>query len=315
MRIALIGHTVGIRYCIEACKETAHEVVAVFTHPRVQHEPDLELFRKRSDVFGDLAYNVFQVPEDFVIPLHEYQDLKQPAEIAQIKSYDPDVVVTVGCRDVLSSDFIASFPFVINLHPFFLPVFRGAGIDSWMILMGASGTDQFATAHFVRPRLDAGEIIVTKPYRIPQDALPIDIFRVRISLLGSLLIEALDKLQQPAFEGTVQPEETSRYFPRLNTLRDGHIRISEWSGEEIEKFIRAFSYPYPGAWLTLGEARLHILRARFTPDKEVHPFSCGLIYRKTANGFFCFVRGGSLEVSAFETESPTLRIRTGHFLK
>jgi len=145
--------------------------------------------------------------------------------------------------------------------------------------------------------------------------LPIDIFRIRISLLGKLLLNALGKLQDPGFAGAPQTEEISRYFPRLNTLRDGHIRIAEWSGEEIERFIRAFSYPYPGAWVMLGGERLHVLRARYFPESSIHPFACGLIYRRTGEGFFCYVRGGSLEVTAYETGSQDLRIRTGHFLR
>lgn len=315
MKIVLIGHTVGVRYCIRACESGPHKVTAIFTHQRELHEPDLELFRKRGDLYGDLAYDVFDATADVGIPVLEYHDLKAQSEVDRILAFEPDVVVTVGCRDILSAAFIDAFPFVINLHPFYLPVYRGAGIDSWMILTGATGTEQYATAHFVRPRLDAGEIITTLPYRIPENAMPIDIFRVRISLLGELLIRALKLLQDPAFKGTLQEESGSRYFPRLNTMRDGHIQVLNWSGDEIIIFIRAFSYPYPGAWLMLGEQKVHILIGAFVPEEHVHPFAFGLIYRKSADGFSFYVKGGSIHVTSFETSSPDVRIKLGQFLR
>jgi len=314
MKIVLVGHTVGIRRCIEACQGSSHSIVAVFTHPRSEHTADLALFEKRKDIFGDLAYNVFDTPAQFGIPVEEYPNLSDDSEIHRVKAYAPDMIVTVGCREILSANFIAAFPKVINLHPFYLPVFRGAGIDSWMILQGASGTEQYATAHFVRPKLDAGEIITTLPYRIPEEALPIDIFRVRINLLGELLKRALTALENPSFTGEIQNEQISRYYPRLNTMLNGHIRIREWTGSEIELFIRAFSYPYPGSFAFLAGSRVHLLRSKFESEENVHPYSIGLIYRKSAGAFSFFVRGGSIHVSEFELENPETKIRLGHYL-
>ena len=142
MRIVIIGHTVGVKRCIEAVSDTEHEIAAVFTHPRAQHQPDLDIFQRRPQHFGEFAYDVFDVEKDFGIPLHEYDDLSQGSDLEAVKSFSPEMVVTVGCRDILKANFIESFPYVINLHPFNLPVFRGAGIDSWMILQDCSGSLQ-----------------------------------------------------------------------------------------------------------------------------------------------------------------------------
>ena len=53
------------------------------------------------------------------------------------------------------------------------------------------------------------------------------------------------------------------------------------SGDEIEKFIRAFSYPYPGASTYLnGKQRIHILKAKILEQgKYNHPFLAGRVLR------------------------------------
>lgn len=317
MRIVIIGHTVGVKRCIEAVAESTHEIVAVFTHPKSDHQPDLDIFRKRAKQFGKYAFDVFDVESEFGIPLREYQDLSQDADLQSIKSFSPDIIVTVGCRDILKPNFIESFQYVINLHPFNLPVFRGAGIDSWMILQDCSGSRQKATCHYINPRIDAGNIIHTLEYEIGVSDTPLDIFKTRVNLVGKLLQSALVKLSNGPYEGISQDEAVSRYYPRLNTHRDGQLDFQNWAGDELALFVRAFSYPYDGAWIMIGERRIHFLRAEFIPEAGNHPFSFGLVYRRSDEQLWIVVKGGSLIVSEIEENGQRISpkaIKIGKFL-
>ncbi|MFM1931385.1 MAG: hypothetical protein RL226_688 [Bacteroidota bacterium] len=317
MKIVIIGHSIGVKRCIDSVLTTTHQVVALFTHPRKDHQRDLELYARRSDLFGEYGYDVFHLPNDYGIPVFEYHDLTDQSEIDRIAAFNPDVIVTVGCRDILKPVFIEQFKFVINVHPYYLPYFRGAGIDSWMILQGYSGTTQQATCHFISPRIDAGDVIDTAPYVIPQDALPIDIFKIRIDTLGSLLVRSLDKLTSSDGNYQSQQEEVSHYYPRLNTMRDGRIDFTNWNGAEIELFIRAFSFPYEGAWAMYGEQRFHFHHATFIPTDGVHPFSYGLIFRKDENAIYVFVKGGVLTIRTIECDQTALsprKIKLGKYL-
>ncbi|NNE55292.1 MAG: hypothetical protein HKN32_04685 [Flavobacteriales bacterium] len=316
MNIVLIGHTVGIKRCIEAIAATHHSIVAVFTHPKEDHQPDLDLFAKRKDLFGDYAFNVFDTPDLYDIPVLEYEELSSEKEIARIQNFSPDLICTVGCRDILTSLFIDSFDRVINLHPFNLPSFRGAGIDSWMILQGYAGSTQCATCHFINSRIDAGNVITTQDYYIEEHASPLDIFKTRINTLGQMLVDAVAKLEDPQFQGIPQSDKDSRYFPRLNTARDGRINFKDWDGNEIVRFIRAFSYPYDGAWFTFGDRKIHTLSARFELQEGIHPFSFGLIYKRDENSIYVFVKGGIIVASSLEESDNPMNpssIRLGKY--
>ena len=308
MKVILIGHTIGIKRCFEALTESKHEIVAVFTHERKLHEPDLQLFDIRKEHFMDYSWDVFNTESEFQAPLFEYVSLDDSITIDLLAKLQADALVTVGCRDILKSSLIEKFKFAINLHPFNLPFFRGAGIDSWMILMAAENQKQQATCHFIAKGIDKGDIICTAPYWIFPSDRPIDIFKRRIDLLGNLLLHALNNLELPGFKPTQQDDSQSSYYPRLNTMRDGKIDFINWSGDEINRFIRAFSYPYHGAWAFYNDQQLHILDAVFTRVDYVHPFSYGLAFRKVDNELFVYVKNGIISITAIEFESKPLSI-------
>ena len=73
MKIILVGHTVGIKRCFEALEGSHHTIVGVFTHARHLHESDLALFEIRKNHFEDYAWDVFRTPEEFRVPLFEYE--------------------------------------------------------------------------------------------------------------------------------------------------------------------------------------------------------------------------------------------------
>ena len=308
MKIILVGHTVGIKRCFEALEGSHHTIVGVFTHARHLHEADLALFEIRKNHFEDYAWDVFRTPEEFRVPLFEYASLDDPETIQQMTDLNAEVLATVGCRDILKQSLIDRFTFAINLHPFYLPYFRGAGIDSWMILMAAEHQIQQATCHYIAKGIDSGDIICTSPYNVFPTDRPIDIFKRRIDLLGNLLLQGLENLYSPDFKATPQDATHSSYFPRLNTLRDGKIDFVNWSGDEIVRFIRAFSYPYLGAWALYNDQQLHLLDATFSPSSNIHPFASGLAFRKNNNQLLVFVQDGILTIHAIEYQSKPLAI-------
>ena len=75
-----------------------------------------------------------------------------------------------------------------------------------------------------------------------------------------LLDKFLDTLERnDEFVLTPQMEEQSTYLPRLYTELNGAI---DWAmeGRELERFIRAFGEPYPGAFTFLNGEKIHLLK-------------------------------------------------------
>ena len=74
-----------------------------------------------------------------------------------LKDYNIDLIILAKYMQILSPDFIAKFPNIINIHHSFLPAFVGANpyqraYDRGVKIIGA-------TAHYITSDLDAGPII------------------------------------------------------------------------------------------------------------------------------------------------------------
>lgn len=99
------------------------------------------------------------------IPISKDTKAEQEAkELALLKQYNIDLVVLAKYMQVLSSEFVAAFPQVINIHHSFLPAFAGANpyqraYDRGVKIIGA-------TAHYATPDLDEGPIIEQDVIRV-----------------------------------------------------------------------------------------------------------------------------------------------------
>lgn len=110
------------------------------------------------------------VAEQFSIDFHALaitkenkaeQELKQ---LELLRQYNIDLVILAKYMQILSADFIAQFPTIINIHHSFLPAFAGAKPYHQAHQRGVKTIG--ATAHYVTPHLDAGPIIEQDVVRI-----------------------------------------------------------------------------------------------------------------------------------------------------
>lgn len=99
------------------------------------------------------------------IPITKDTKAEQEAkQLALLQDYRIDLVVLAKYMQILSPEFIAQFPNVINIHHSFLPAFVGANpyhraYERGVKIIGA-------TAHYVTSDLDAGPIIEQDVVRI-----------------------------------------------------------------------------------------------------------------------------------------------------
>lgn len=107
--------------------------------------------------------NLKVVAEQFDIDFHHIpitKDNKAEQEAKQLellREYKIDLVVLAKYMQIVSADFIAQFPQIINIHHSFLPAFVGANpyhraFERGVKIIGA-------TAHYATADLDAGPII------------------------------------------------------------------------------------------------------------------------------------------------------------
>lgn len=114
----------------------------------------------------DLGAIAEQFGTDFHhIPISKENKLEQEAkQLALLQQYRIDLVVLAKYMQVLSADFIANFPQVINIHHSFLPAFAGANPYHRAYKRGVKIIG--ATSHYVTEDLDAGPIIEQDVVRV-----------------------------------------------------------------------------------------------------------------------------------------------------
>ncbi|MEP0869865.1 formyltetrahydrofolate deformylase [Trichocoleus desertorum AS-A10] len=99
------------------------------------------------------------------IPINKENKAEQEAkQLALLQQYRIDLVVLAKYMQVLSADFIANFPQVINIHHSFLPAFAGANPYQRAYKRGVKIIG--ATSHYVTEDLDAGPIIEQDVVRV-----------------------------------------------------------------------------------------------------------------------------------------------------
>jgi len=103
--------------------------------------------------------------EYYYIPISKENKLAQEAQqLELLKKSQIDLVVLAKYMQIVSPEFIANFPQIINIHHSFLPAFVGANpyhkaYERGVKIIGA-------TAHYVTADLDAGPIIEQDVVRV-----------------------------------------------------------------------------------------------------------------------------------------------------
>ena len=170
--IVILGHGVGVKFVVESLikSNSNFRVVALVTHPKKEHEHDLNLMNKRKELFGEFAYNVFNVESDYNVKVLESKNVNHLETINWIKTFSPTYIVSISCRDILKSKFLNEFKnMVLNIHTTPLPQYRGAANDSWMILNNELGKKKYGCLHFIDEGIDTGPIIQKSFYNLPKD--------------------------------------------------------------------------------------------------------------------------------------------------
>ena len=107
--------------------------------------------------------NLKYIAEQFDIDFHhipitkETKSEQEAKQLELLKQYQIDLVVLAKYMQVLSADFVAQFPNIINIHHSFLPAFAGANPYQRAYERGVKIIG--ATAHYVTKDLDEGPII------------------------------------------------------------------------------------------------------------------------------------------------------------
>lgn len=280
LKFLLIGH--GYKLCRVADKIIQHGFTKpiILTHSRKFHKRDLRLM-KESKVFE----NIFEYAKRKKIEIFEEDNINNSKIIKKFLSKKCNIVFSLGARSIINDEFLKAFSgLVFNIHPSYLPEERGAANFSWRILNDQNFVA--ATIHQIKLKLDSGPIVIQKKIGCKiSKPTPDELDVLTSKLYDEIFTKFLQQITKNGFLTlTQQKEEQSMYFSRLYTEINGAIDF-EWNNNEIERFIRAFSKPYPGAFTFVRNKKVSIL-ASFVEKSNInfHPFAYGRIIKIYVDG-------------------------------
>ena len=281
-------HDVGVR-CLSVLINAGVDIALVVTH---------------EDVSGDLIWfdSVAELAARYNIPTITPEDPNTPEIVAQIASLAPDFIFSFYYKLMIKAP-ILDIPKrgALNMHGSLLPQYRGRVPVNWAIIHGETETG--ATLHYMTVKPDAGAILDQSAVPILADDTAGDVFRKVTCAAEITLHRALPALI--AGTAIAKPQDLTQggYF---GGRRPEHGEI-DWtlSANAIHNLIRAVAPPYPGAYTTLADKPLRLLRSRVI-DQKANNDAKSVFF---CDNHGCYVHcsgGGTLQLLALEWDGQPI---------
>lgn len=176
---------------------------------------------------------------------------------AAITAFRPDGLLLVSYGQLIPTDLLelAERP-PLNVHPSLLPRYRGAAPVAGTIL---AGDEQGGlTLMIMTSQLDAGPIVAQWPVPLAGRETTPELDARLADLAAEVVPAELDSWARGSVTSEPQDHAAATHV-RPFTRADGWI---DWRrpAVEIDRQVRGLQ-PWPGAWTTLDDRRLHVRRA------------------------------------------------------
>jgi methionyl-tRNA formyltransferase len=255
------------------------------------------VFCQPLDKNNESMMEIKKITENYSIPFHQPDKKTLYNYINYIENLKPDLIVVCGYKYIIPHEIFNIPKFkTINIHPSYLPSYRGQHVINWAIVNGENETG--VTIHFVDEGIDTGDIIVQKKVPIffedSASVLHDRIYREASELLKCVLksVTSGEKLK-----GIRQENLKASYF-RPRNPQDGLI---DWNkdGKNIYNLIRALVKPWPGAYTYIQNKKIIFWNARF--EIGTQESSPGTLVDILGSNLVVSVNGGKLIVNEFES--------------
>jgi len=273
-RFAVLGKIIHTDFFIRQLREHG------FPKPLVIVSLDEEYYRDERllEPYG-LYSQIEDLAQEDLCDLYKMKSVNCDEAISLFDQYKSNIGISINCRNIIKKTIIDYFGGkIFNLHDSYLPNERGGALNTWRILNGINEVGN--TIHYLEEGIDSGPVVVQKKTKINKEfPESVDYLKVEKDNCEVILAEFVGLVMGgnkiPAIE---QENDESLYYPRLYTEVNGVINW-DWDIESIERFVRGFSSPYPGAFTYYRDEKIHILKCRIDGNAEqsFHPFLNGKI--------------------------------------
>ncbi len=186
------------------------------------------------------------------IPLHYCDNVNDTASLEWIRDKQPDLIIQSGWSQKFREPLLHIPTYgCVGEHPAPIPIGRGAACVNWAILTGEThwGDTFFQMVEeYDRGAVYAQEFFEIKPYDTVKTVYD------KVALCSKKIVTAyLDDWTEGRFTEIPLDERRATYYKR-RTPDDGLFDFS-MSAKRMHDFIRAQTFPYPGAFFMSGNNR------------------------------------------------------------
>ena len=231
------------------------------------------------------------------LPVYQFERLRKPEGVEQLKALAPDVVITAAFGQILTQALLDIPRFgTLNVHASLLPRHRGSAPINWCILMGERETG--VTIMRTDVGMDTGDILRSAATPIGELETAGELTDRLCALGAGLLAETLPDYLEGRIDPIPQDNDTATYEPMLDKAM-GDI---DWNkpASEIACKVRGLN-PWPCAFTDMNGGRLKLYLARAV-DCDADAVPGTVLASSPKDGLFVRCGDGALEV--LELQAP-----------
>lgn len=192
------------------------------------------------------------------IPVRRCADINSAESVQRVRDLRPDLMVVCGWTRLLSAELLGVPPRgVIGFHASLLPKFRGRAPVNWAILRGETETGN--TMMMLDAGTDTGDIVDQQTVPITPDDTCATIY-AKVGETGAEML----RRQLPALLAGTAPRRPQGPGdgPPLPKRTPG-MGITDWNrpARAVHDWIRALTWPYPGAFTFAGDRKIMLWAA------------------------------------------------------
>ncbi|MEN7548990.1 methionyl-tRNA formyltransferase [Rapidithrix thailandica] len=255
LRIIFMGTPEFAVPSLEVLVKNKFDVVAVITAP---DKPAGRGLKVQTSPVKDFA-----VAQN--IPVLQPKNLKDPAFIEELKSYQANLQVVVAFRMLPEAVWDMPEYGTFNLHASLLPQYRGAAPIHWAIINGEKETG--VTTFFLQHAIDTGDVILQDKEPIHSTDTVGELYGRLMEKGGQLVLKTVQKIEANDYQ--LSPQMSRGELKKAPKIFKETCEIDFGkTSQEVYDFIRGLS-PYPAAWMTLEGKQCKVFNASIV-NEPVH---------------------------------------------
>ena len=153
------------------------------------------------------------------IDFKKYRDVNSKEVITEIKKIKPDLIISALFSQILKKEIISIPRFgVINIHPAFLPDYKGVSPIFWSLLNREKNVG--VTVHYIDEGIDTGKIIYREKIKIDPSDTEDSLFYKCIKRGSVLLVSAVTDIKKGRVKTISNPKGKYHSFPTPVAVKD-----------------------------------------------------------------------------------------------